>query len=303
MKSCFVTILFNLLRMPLLKELHSDSLHVFDKQPVRWLDWAAVYHLFTHNFKSIILAYMPSRNALIVGKGSVLQLVWEDKAVFISVKHFFGIRVVRNIFASLLSIIAENYLAENAAFSHSCYLSHFIIFVKLSHCCPPRNILRPWTLDFSLLEYWIQIHFSGYSVNEKLWQAFILAITRLNLSFWLAFHTLLFLSENFERESASTETTSPTTPNLKVILPFCFHLIWLPLLFASAAFEAWLHADTILTLDLKVFQFLVHLIIAQPVYFTRNTIVLHSLFQVLLNECSKIFRSLCHQNEVFHWKW
>ena len=142
MVSCSDSMLFNLIWMSLFNKLDPNSLHVFNKQLVRRL-------LFSYYFESIVVANMPSWNALVVGKGSILKFIREYKTVLIPVQHLFiSLRALRNFFASLASIITENNLAEVTAFtfgriSYSRYFSHFIIFIKLGHCSSPSIILRP----------------------------------------------------------------------------------------------------------------------------------------------------------------
>ena len=110
-------ILFNILWMPFLNFLYSNTLHVFNQLLIRRLDWLAIYLLFSCYFEPIVVANMPSRDTLVVGKGSFIEiLVWENKAVFVPVKHFFFslFSVFRNILASFTCIITFNYPAEDA---------------------------------------------------------------------------------------------------------------------------------------------------------------------------------------------
>ena len=98
--------------MPFLNFLYSNTLHVFNQLLIRRLDWLAIYLLFSCYFEPIVVANMPSRNTLVVGKGSFIEiLVWENKAVFVPVKHFFFslFSVFRNILASFTCIITFNY--------------------------------------------------------------------------------------------------------------------------------------------------------------------------------------------------
>ena len=78
MVSCSDSMLFNLIWMSLFNKLDPNSLHVFNKQLVRRL-------LFSYYFKSIVVANMPSWNALVVGKGSILKFIREYKTLLIPV--------------------------------------------------------------------------------------------------------------------------------------------------------------------------------------------------------------------------